>query len=570
MSAPTIVKIRVPASELAQPHEAKSKPARVRPVTLRRRMAVFTCLVAGAFAAVSGQLLRLGLKGEHGPSLSMARPLARSWARPDIVDRKGRLLATDVAIPSLVADPAIIDDPDLVALELAKHLEGEDPAKLAKKLAQKGRRFVWIKRGLTPKKAQEIHDLGIPGLRFRNELRRIYPAGNTASHVLGTVSVDNLGQLGIERFIDDKVGVEAVNAPGRTTKPPVRLSLDLGAQHALRAELADAMKRYKSAAAAGIVLDVATGEILAASSLPDYDPNHSAESLEKRRIDRLVRERYELGSVFKTLTLAAAIDGNYATTETEFDARLPIKIGRYTINDLHPARRWMTARDIFVQSSNIGSARIADHLGPERLRGFFARLGLLEQMETEIGPLVAPDFPDAWRRIHNMTISYGHGLAVAPLQFAAASAALFNGGKRIYPTFLKVQIDRVRYRPKSVLKQETSGVMRGLMRLNVTSPSGTGRRANVPGYEVGGKTGTADIPGKGGYKGNGVNTSFLAIFPANEPRYLTLVTIFKPKRTAASGNSVTAGRTAAPTTARIIERVAPILGLAPRPLKGEM
>lgn len=567
MTQSRIVKIRIPASEIVGQEPVKRS---IRPVTLRRRMAVFTCVIVGAFTLVGGQLLRLGLMTPHGPSLSMARPLSHSWARPDVVDRHGRVLATDIVTPSLVADPAVIDDVDDVVLALTKHIEDLDTKVIAAKLSQKKRRFVWIKRGLTPRKAQEIHDLGILGLQFRNELRRIYPAGNTAAHVLGTVNVDNLGQMGVERFIDDKIGVEVVNGPGRTTKPPVALSLDLGVQHALKAELLSAKKRYRAEGAAGVVLDVSTGEILASSSQPDFDPNHSRQSLKNDRINRLAKGRYELGSVFKAFTLAAAFDGGHAVLDTHFDARQPIRIGSHTIKDLHPTRRWMTAKNIFIRSSNIGAARIADRLGSERLRAFYARLGLLEHTSTEAGPLVKPNFPGVWRRIHNMTISFGHGIAVAPLQFAAAAAALVNGGKRIYPTFLRVEFDRVRYRARSVLKPETSELMRQLMRLNVTSPRGTGRRADVPGYEVAGKTGTADIPGKGGYGRNGVISSFLGVFPASAPRYLTLVMIFQPKPTAASGNSTSAGRTAAPTTARIIERIAPILGMAPRIYEGEM
>ena len=540
-----------------------------RPVVLRRRMGLLAVAILAAFTIVGGQLTRLALRAGSAPTSHVARVIARSWARPDIVDRNGRLLATDLATPSLFADPSRIDDPDAVILLLREILPGLDEKTVLERLRKKNKKFVWIERGLKPATAQAIHDLGIPGLRFRTELRRVYPVGKVASHVLGTVNIDNRGQAGIERYIDDIVGVEAVDGPGRSAKPPLRLTIDLGAQYAVREELMAAMKRYRARGAAGIVLDVVTGEVLAASSLPEPDPNLGGADAGDARINRLLRGRYELGSVFKAVTLAAAFDLGAATPGSRIDTRGPITYGRFTIRDSHPINGTQTLADVFLHSSNIGAARLATAIGTKRFRGFLERIGLGEELSTEAGRIAPPRLPKRWSPLHTMTISFGHGIAVAPLQFAAAAATLVNGGHRVYPTFVAATAERLRYQRRPVLKDETSGYLRGLLRLNVTSPKGTGRRADVPGYDVGGKTGTADIARNGGYDGNGVIASFLAVFPSAEPRYLTLVSLFDPQRTPQSGNSVAAGRTAAPTTARIISRIAPILGLLPRRLKSD-
>lgn len=534
----------------------------VRPAAQKRRSLVIVAVIATAFLLVGGQLVRLGLKGQLQISSNISAPLARNFARPDILDRQGRLLATDVEAPSLYADPTLILDRNEVVEKLRTLIPDLDEAALASSLADKSRRFVWIKRGIAPKLAQEIHDLGLPGLAFQRELKRTYPAGRLAGHVLGAVNVDNKGVTGIERYIDDVVGLEPVLGATLTDRAPVRLSLDIGVQHSLEDELADAKKRYGAEGAAGVVLDVRTGEVLASASLPDVDPARVSESLEQSRIDKISAGSYELGSIFKTLTIAMALDRGEARPDTVIDVRKPLTAGPYTITDLHPVGRPLTVTEIFIRSSNVGAGMLALDAGSDNQREFLRRLGVIEPLKTEVGPVAAPRIPERWERAETITIAYGHGIAVAPLQFAAATATLVNGGTPVRPTFV-VKPAGSESSPATVLKPGTSAAMRTMMRQNVTDPAGTGRRAAVDGYEVGGKTGTAEMPGKGGYKERSVISSFVAAFPIDKPQYVALVLLFEPKSGEGRKGELTAGTNAAPATGRLIARIAPILGVRP-------
>ncbi len=477
------------------PDPAGSAPRRA-PANGPLRTLVAMILMALAFAAVAAQLVRLALPAGGDISVSLSEVVDGNFARPDIVDRNGRLLATDVEAYSLFADPARVLDRDEVVEKLSTVFTDLDGAGLRKDLANRARRFVWIRRGLSPKTAQAVHDLGLPGLDFRRELRRAYPGAALAGHVLGYVNIDNKGVAGIERYVDEVAGVEAVQGATLAERAPVRLSLDIGVQHAVEAELAGAVQRYGAKGAAGIVLDVATGEVLASASLPDVDPANPAMSLDPARIDKVESSTFELGSVFKTVTLAMALDEGLATLGTVIDVREPLAAGRFTIKDLHPAGRPLTVAEIFVHSSNVGAAKLALKAGTQHLQNFLRRLQLLDAMKTEVGPMAAPQVPAHWQDIETMTIAYGHGLAVAPLQFAAAAGALVNGGNRVVPTFIKQPADAERV-DVSLMHSTTSDRIRELMRLNVTDAAGTGKRAAVPGYSVGGKTGTAEIRGPG-------------------------------------------------------------------------
>lgn len=529
---------------------------------LRLRGLAVTALTLMAFLAVAGQLVRLAMKGAPEVSTSMSEPIATTFARPDIVDRNGRLIATDVEVHSLFADPALILDRDEVVEKLASVLPDLDEEEVRRLLADRNRRFAWIRRGLSPKLAQEVHNLGLPGLSFRKELKRAYPAGNLAGHLLGFVNIDNKGLSGLERHLDDSGAVEPVHGGGHSDRAPVRLSIDMGAQHALEEELRGARQRYGAAGAAGLVLDVKTGEVMASASMPDIDPARPASAHGPEHINRVLTGTYELGSIFKTVTIAMSIDAGLADLSRVLDVREPLTAGRFTIKDLHAAGRPLTVAEVFTHSSNVGAGMLALEAGTERQRAFLHRLGLLDGAKTEAGPVAAPQLPERWERAETITISYGHGLAVAPLQFASAAAALINGGELVQPTLLRrlpgAEVSRTR-----VLAPETSARIRELMRLNVTDAAGTGRRAEVPGYQVGGKTGTAELPGRGGYQSHAVIASFLGAFPMRDPRFVTLVMLFEPKPTAETKNQVLAGLNAAPTTARLVERIAPLLGVLP-------
>lgn len=530
------------------------------------RTLVAMVVVALAFAAVAAKLVRLALPAQSEISSSMSEVVGGNVARPDIVDRNGRLLATDVEAYSLFADPARVIDRDEAVEKLATIFADLDRDGLRNDLANRQRRFVWIRRGLPPNTAQAVHDLGIPGLDFRRELRRAYPGGTLAGHVLGYVNIDNRGVSGIERYIDDVVGVEPVQGTSPPERAPVRLSLDIGVQHAVESELQSAIGLYGAKGASAVVLDAATGEVLAAASLPEVDPARPAMSLDPARIDRNASATYELGSVFKTITLAMVLDDGLVSLDSIVDARQPLAAGRFTIKDLHSLGRPLTVSEVFVHSSNVGAAKLALMDGTPKLKSFLERLNLTTQMKTELGPIAAPQLPQRWGEVETMTIAFGHGLAVAPLQFAAAAGTLLNGGTRVTPTFLK-RDGAEETAITSIVSRTTSERMRELMRRNVIDPAGTGKRAEVAGYSVGGKTGTAEIAKAGGYREHAVISSFLATFPTNEPKYIVYVLLFEPKRTAAAKREVLAGLNAAPTAGRIIGRIAPLLGMLPATAK---
>lgn len=518
--------------------------------------------VAALFASVAGKLSHLA--GTPAPEMvaSLTEPMARNYVRPDILDRGGRLLATDIEMPSLYADPSLVRGVDDVSERLSAALPDLDQGEVRRLLSDRNRRFIWLRRGLSPRLAQSIHDLGLPGLDFRTELRRAYPLERLAGHVIGSVNIDNRGTSGIERAIDETVGVETTLGapmPGRT---PVRLSLDLGVQHALDEELEAAMGRYEAKAAAGLVMDVTSGEMLAAVSLPGQDPARTSEIMDPARPDRIQGGTYELGSIFKVMTVAMALDSGQVKPDTVLDVTKPLTAGRFTIKDVHSAGRPLTVSEVFIRSSNVGSGMLALAEGADRQKAFLEKLGLMAPMRTDVGPVAPPQLPAQFGRAEQITVAYGHGLAVAPIQFAAAAAAIINGGTLVTPTYF-----RGRGTPPGtgtrVISAETSNSLRVLLRRNVSEPIGTGRRAEVAGYRVGGKTGTAEMPGRGGYQEKAVVASFLGAFPMEAPQYLVLVMLFEPKGTAESAGEVLAGRNAAPTAGRVIERVAPLLGVRP-------
>ena len=516
-----------------------------------------------AFAGVVVQLLSLAAPRHADVMLARTEAVAAtSFSRPDIVDRNGRLLATDLEVPSIFADPSLVIDRDEVVEKLLTVLPDLNGGQLLRDLSDKYRRFMWVRRGTSPGIAQKVHDFGLPGISFRYELKRAYPGGTIAGHVLGYVDVDNRGVSGIERYIDEKVGVDPVHSAVLSSRPPVRLALDVGVQHALEDELDGAVRRYKTDGAAGVVLNIKTGEILASASLPRVDPMRPMEALDQKHIDRMSAGTYELGSVFKTVTLAMAFDEGLARPDTLLDVRQPLEAGHFTVRDSHPANRPLTVTKVYTHSSNVGTGILALEAGPERLQAFLKKLGLLDQMKTEEGHLAAPQLPLHWSRISTITASFGYGIAIAPLQFAVAAATILNNGKTVHPTFLR-KFDVGMADQKAVISSDTSHLMARLMRLNVVNRDGTGSKANVPGYRVGGKTGTADVAAKGGYTSDSVISSFLATFPTDDPQYLTFAILFEPKGIEATHGYRTAGMNAAPTTGKLIARTAAQLGVKP-------
>lgn len=515
------------------------------------------------YGLIVWKLIMLGLYPD-ATSLAAFPPEATATARPDIVDRNGTVLATDIKTVSLFAEPCKILDVDEAVEMVVEVLPELDPRKLREKLSSK-RCFEWIKRELSPQKQIEIHNLGLPGLGFTPENKRIYPNGSDAAHVLGSANIDNTGIAGIEKYIDGQ-GLSDLKGAGLNLQSedlePVALSIDLRVQHAMRDELLKAIEKYKAKAASGLILDVTSGEVISLVSLPDFDPNFPADAQRPDSINRIIVGTYEMGSTFKALTTAMALESGKFTINSLVDARTDLRYGRYKIGDFHPQHRILTVPEVFIHSSNIGSARLALGVGVPGHQAFLKKMGILDRLQTELPESAAPQVPKRWSELSTVTIAYGHGLAVSPLQAVMATAALVNGGYLIPPTFLPRTPEQANSIATKVISPETSEAIRYVMRLNATE--GTAKAAAVPGYFVGGKTGTADQPGKSGYDNKTVLTTFMAITPADKPRYLLLTMLDDPQAVEGTYGYRTAGQNAGPVTGLILERVAPLLGLVPR------
>jgi cell division protein FtsI (penicillin-binding protein 3) len=534
-----------------------------RNVKAKARLGLAIVAFAGIFSLIAFRLVMFATVAEnHGGRRSVSQD-AVATARPDILDRNGEILATDVKTPSLFAEPRKIIDVDEAVELLTAVLPDLDANEVRERLSSK-RGFVWLKREITPSQQRDIHRLGIPGVGFLTENKRVYPNGPTVSHEIGYVNIDNQGIAGIEKWLDGQ-GLAALHMAGLATdqlQRPVNLAVDLRVQHALREELAAAREKYKAKASAGVIADVNTGEIVAMVSEPDFDPNNPRIANDPDHLNRLTTGVYEMGSTFKALTLAMALDSGRISLSSSFDARVPLRYGKFEINDYHAQRRVLTVPEIFTYSSNIGTARMALALGVEYHKAFLRKLGQLDRLRTELPESAEPLVPKHWGELNTVTIAFGHGLSVAPLQAVMGISALVNGGKLIPPTFLKrdpAEADRLARR---VIKPETAEKMRYLMRLNVEK--GTATRANVMGYYVGGKTGTSEKVVGGRYSKTKVLTSFTAILPADKPRYLLLIMLDEPQGLPETHGFSTSGWNAVPVGAKVIERVAPLLDILPR------
>jgi cell division protein FtsI (penicillin-binding protein 3) len=527
----------------------------------RSRVAIVIISFTAVYCVIGGRLVQYGLaKPDTVSSIGRADNLMAS--RPDILDRNGEILATDIRTVSLYAEPHKIVDADEAVEQLSTVLPNLNVADIYNKLKSKSR-FQWLRRQLTPKQQSEILALGIPGIGFRPEKRRFYPGGATASHIVGHVNVDNRGIAGMERWIDNQ-GLADLAAIGMTSDAkiePVKLSIDLRVQNILRDVVVDAMENFKSIAAGGVVMDVKTGEILAMVSYPDYDPNKPADGAKEGWMNRMSNGTFEMGSTFKSFTTAMALDSGKVTLKDSFDARFPIRIGGFTIKDFHGKHRVLTVPEIFQYSSNIGTAKMADIVGIAGHKEFLTRIGLLSKMQTELPEVKTPSQPREWKKINSITISFGHGVSTTPLQTAVAGAALLNGGHLIEPTFLPRTAQEAEAASTTVIKKSTSDDMRYLFRWNAVN--GSGKNARVPGFNVGGKTGTADKVVNGRYSNDANFNAFLAGFPIDDPRYVVLTFIDEPKTDKGNGAAL-AGNTAAPMVRDIISRSAPLLGVEPK------
>ncbi|MGV1789095.1 penicillin-binding protein 2 [Rhizobium lusitanum] len=531
----------------------KSNQAKSRVVLLVASFVAVYCVIGGRLAQFAMTLPEM--------TSSILPPDRLMASRPDIIDRNGALLATDIRTVSLFAEPNKIIDADEAVEELRKVLPDLDAKSTYKKLSTKSSHFAWLRRQLTPKQQSQILALGIPGIGFRPEKRRFYPGGSTAAHILGYVNIDNRGVAGMEKYIDD-LGLADLAAAGMTNDQPlqpVKLSVDLRVQDIVHDAVVNAVKNFQAKGAGAAVLNVHTGEVVAMASAPDFDPNYPNDGAAEGWLNRMTNGTFEMGSTFKTFTMAMALDSGKVSLRDAFDATNPIRIGGFTIHDFHGQRRVLTVPEIFQYSSNIGTAKIADLVGIDGHKEFLTRIGLLSKMQTELPEVKMPSQPRVWKKINSITISFGHGVSTTPLQTAVAGAALVNGGKLIEPTFLPRTRDEADDIAKLVIKKSTSDDVRFLLDFN--GSKGSGRAARVPGYDVGSKTGTADKVVNGRYSHTLNFNTFMAVFPIDNPQYIIMTFCDEPK-TGEHGGTISA-YTAAPIARDIIARAAPILGIQP-------
>lgn len=483
--------------------------------------------------------------------------------RSDITDRNGVLLATSLETASLYADPALIKDPVRASTALNKAIPGIVYGDALEKLQRKAR-FVWLKRNLTPAEQYRILELGEPGLQFKTEYTRIYPQGELAAHMVGYGSVDGKGLAGIERSFND-----LLEKGGK----PLALTIDIRLQHILRRETKKAMADFNGKGGAGIIMDVVTGEVLAATSLPDFDPQNPSSATKAQMFNNITLGVYEPGSTMKIFSTAALLELKNPNLGMTFETTKPLKMGRHTIHDYHPEDHPLNIPEIFMHSSNIGSALMGQMVGNEGLKNFYKDLGFLDPPIIEIDEKGRPLVPNPWRDISTLTAAFGHGISVSPLHIVTAASSIVRGGTLVKPTLILDEAiakgakkatnnDEIR-----IVSPQTSHRMRQLMRLVVTE--GTAKFADVPGYNVGGKTGTAEKIVNGRYDHKKQISSFLGFFPMEAPRYAVFVMVDEPVGNKKSYGYATAGWVAAPAVGRIVGAMAPLLGIKPHELAAE-
>ncbi len=535
-----------------------------RAAKARARVGLAILAFVAIYAVIGGRLVMFALGADgHASARRAAAQDAIATARPDIVDRNGEILASDVKAPSLFGEPRRIIDKDEAIELLTATLPDLDTGEVRDRVSSK-KGFVWLKREITPQQQLEIHRLGIPGIGFLRENKRVYPTGNEVAHLIGLVNIDNQGIAGMEKWLDSN-GLADLHRAGFATdrlQRPIELSVDLRVEHALRDELLKAKEKFHAKAASGLVSNVKTGEIVAMVSVPDFDPNSPKEAHDPDRINRLTTGVYEMGSTFKAFTLAMALDSGKINLNSMWDARGPLRYGKFTIHDSHPLGRVINTKEVFTYSSNIGAARIALAQGVEAHKAFLTKMGQLQRLRTELPESAAPLVPRRWGELNTVTIAFGQGLSVAPLQAVMGIDALVNGGYLIPPTFLKRSEEEAMALAKRVIKQETSDKMRFLMRLN--AEIGTAKSADVKGYYIGGKTGTSEKIVNGRYAKKRVLNSFTAIFPADDPRFQLLIMLDEPQALPETHGFITSGWNAVPTGGAVISRIAPLLGIEPR------
>ncbi len=558
---PALIEAQAKAERLRKQRTAERRRAESRLILLALTFVM-------AFSAVGYKMTLLAASEPVEPSIvRTTTPIVNQ--RADIVDRNGEILATNLITTSLFAHPQEMVDaraaadglaeifPDLVSDDLYRIFTSE-------------RKFVWIKRKLSPEQRQAVYDLGEPGLQFGPRELRLYPNGYLAAHILGGTSfgregvhaAEVIGVAGVELMFDDFLRDPANEGA------PLELSIDISIQAAMRRVLRGGMAMMGAKGASAVLMDANTGQIIAMVSLPDFDPNHrpdppvSGDPADSPLFNRAAQGKYELGSTFKIFTAAIAMEQGIATPDTMINTAGPLRWGRFTIRDFHDYGARLSLTDVIVKSSNIGSANLAREFGSEAQQNMLRALGFFDKLSVELpeAQRSKPLIPGNWSELSTMTIAYGHGLSASPLHLAAAYATMTNGGLKVTPTLLKTtppptEADRV-------ISAETSAILRDMLRQVVTR--GTASLAEVEGYQIGGKTGTADKPHpQGGYYEDKVITTFAGVFPTSDPKYVLIVSLDEPEENSGLEARRTAGWTSVPVAAEIVRRVAPLMGLRP-------
>jgi len=489
------------------------------------------------------------VKGPLQPITDIVTPGQRAM----IVDRAGQPLAISEPTREAFADPNAIGDPVVVARQLKGVLPRLDVKEVIRRLSETNKHFVYIERQITPDEEARINNLGIPSVDFLNTFQRHYPLGRVAAHVIGGVGIDENGISGAELAFDKRL---------RENGEPLRLSIDVRVQNVVREELLAAKEEFSAIGASGIVMDVNTGEVLALVSLPDYDANDLGTASQDERFDRALTGRYEPGSTFKLQTTSMALDSGLVHIWDSFDAAHDIHIGRFTISDFQGKHRFLQLPEVLAYSSNLGAAHIALLMGRDRQRPWLKNMGMFDRVPIELPEADRPQFhaESAWGEVVTMTVGFGHGISVTPLHVVAGTAAVANGGVYMKPTILAVDPNDPP-EGRRVMQKSTSDLMRRLMRLVVTQ--GFGKKAEVPGYFPGGKTGTAEKNKGHGYEKHANVSAFMSVFPMQAPRYAVYMMLDEPHGNASTGGYSTAGQVAAPAAGRVISRIGPILGLMP-------
>lgn len=537
---------------VARPQRTRHAGARAQTIAVaHQRLMLLMIVIMLAGLLIAGRLLMLNFYG-GSDAVRASGGLAN---RADIVDRNGEVLARTIEAWSIGVHPRkLLGRPEAIAPELARLMPERTEAQYLA-ILKSGKSFTYLRRRAMPELVAAVNALGEPAMAYAREPERLYPQTTLAAHVIGYTDFDGRGVMGMERVLD-----EMLSDPARKGKP-VALSIDRRVQAAMESELSAAMVNLRAAGATGLVLDVDTGELVAMVSLPVFNPNRSGEAAPEARRNNVTQSVYELGSTFKPITVAAALDaGVIKDLSRRVDATTPIAIGRFKISDAHGQRRWLNAPETLVHSSNIATARFADEIGQARMETVFRKLGFDAPPHVELKERGRTLWPQQWGRATTMTVGYGHGIAVSPLHLASAYAALVNGGTWRPATLMKVAPGKAA-KGRRVFSPDTSLKMRKMLRLIVTD--GTGKKANVPGFRIGGKTGTAEKPGVGGYSKTVNVSTFAAAFPMDAPRYVVIAMLDAPKGSAESFGLTTAAWTAAPVVSKVIARTGPMLGVYP-------